>query len=175
MAKPQCPLSSPTETTKRFHNQQRVVRGLVLVALLATSLCLWPWIEVVRSLFFERTPCTIVSSQLQLATPGRSGKSPSYRIAVSYEFDWQGRRIRSDQYDFRWSPSFITEAKRQAVLALKPGALAECWVNPRDPDEAVMDRSLTASHAIVALPGGFLVLGLLTLRFGMRADRNTNN
>ncbi len=131
-----------------------------------TVVCLGPWVDVARALYFVRTPCTVLTNKSQPAYK-------AYRISVSYEYQWQGRRFKSDKYDFRWGvESSISQAKRDAVKSLKPGMKAECWVNPRDPGEAVMDRGLTPTHAIIILPGGFLVLGLMARRFGLK-DRDS--
>lgn len=149
--------------------ERTAVLCIVVVSLVGCILCAWPWVRYVQFLSSVRTPCTIVTSELRQLTSGGNRKSPSYDIAVCYDYEWQGQRLRSREYDIRWGSSFVSKAKRDAVLALSPGAQSVCWVNSRNPQDAVLDPNLTATHAVIALPGGFLLLGSLALRHGIVA------
>ncbi|HNR99842.1 MAG TPA: DUF3592 domain-containing protein [Planctomycetota bacterium] len=124
------------------------------------------WVEV---------PCTILESRV---AAGRD--RDTYRVEVRYEYryaagpvaDAPGLRYESDRYDF--SNGVYTsgrKGKEAIVAALPAGAKTVCRVNPRRPEEAVLEAGVPA-----ALWFGFLLLlfplaGAAAMAFGIRGIR----
>jgi hypothetical protein len=136
----------------------------IVLGLAGTILCAVPWANVVRARWFVPTPCTIVSCRIE-----RAGGRGSDKVILSYTYAWRDRVLTGARYDYQIAASSLTDAKRQALHALTPGTKTTCWVNPANPQEAVIERGLTLGHAAIILPLGFLLLGCGALRFARAA------
>ncbi len=113
---------------------------------------LWFWSQ---SRHWISTLATISRCEI---TSQSSQHGPTYHLQLTYEYDFQGRRYRSDRKTFGLG---IDEpvADLTAWAAAHPvGSRIECFVNPSNPTEAVLDRTPTVGWVSLAL--GSLLLGL---------------
>lgn len=118
-----------------------LVGGFVcLMALFVVGLgCLVPLYRQSAAASWVETPCTIVSSEIRRSThKGRARFQP----LVTFRYEVDGVAHTSDEYaltDVRSSDA----TRAQAVVArFSPGDRATCYVDPRDPDQAVIVREI---------------------------------
>lgn len=101
--------------------------------------------------------CTVVRSEVRPQESDEGGDT--YSPAVLYSYRIGGVEHRSDTYSFLTFSGGRNSAERAAGLH-PPGSTATCYVNPADPDDAVLhpEPSLVWLIGIIplaALAGGF--------------------
>lgn len=118
------------------------------------------WIEV---------PCTV--EHVELVSSRDSDGDTTYRIEVRYAYQYEGRDYRSERYDFSFGSTNVgVDGMRAAVKDLRERPTRVCWVDPVDPESAVLERA-TGSMAWFGLIFGTVFAGfpLLILVFMLRA------
>lgn len=111
-----------------------------------------------RASKWERTTAIIESSELLRAAGSEGGTV--YSIGVRYAWDESGRTYRGSRYGFgEGKTNIAVERMREEVKRLAVGSRVDCWVNPENPQEAVLVRSLPSS----AVMGVFFSLPFLTV------------
>src|SRR6185436_432393 len=114
--------------------------GIILPLAMFYFFFLIPLRRVRRSKSWRKTPCIIVSSSV------REDETDSglYIMLVTHQYHFAGSEYTSSRYSF--SPSSATagrRGKKRITERLAPGTKAYCYVDPDNPDEAVIDRGLT--------------------------------
>lgn len=118
----------------------------------------------IRSRDWVMTQCTIISSQVEQSHDSEDGTT--FRVAARYRYGYADHTFTGNRYS--WSTHYNSgySAKREIVDQLQPGTQATCYVNPTNPSESVMDRSLGWEAAFALLPLAFVVMGLAVAVFG---------
>jgi Protein of unknown function (DUF3592) len=114
-----------------------------------------PVLNVEQARNWPAVACRIISSRVQ----SHSGKSTTYSIDILYAYNVDGREYRSNRYDFMGGSSGGYGGKAEIVSHYPPGATGPCYVNPHDPTEAVLERSLRPTMLVGLFPLVFLFLG----------------
>lgn len=131
----------------------------------AWILCVKPLSGVISSGSWTPTPARIVSSQLDRGSASKGGST--YRINIHYEYDINGSRHTSDRYDFvrsSMSSNVGVGSMRKIVENLPQGAETTCLVNPANPDDAVISRTIPWFNCLFMLfPLPFLFIGGITI------------
>jgi len=106
---------------------------------------------------WQARECTVVSSGLLPHQTDEGGDT--YTPAILYSYFADGREHRSDTYSFM---SFAGGRSAAARIAgrYKAGAAATCYVNPADPDDAVLHPGPTLIWLIGLVPLAALAGGL---------------
>jgi hypothetical protein len=116
-----------------------------------------PISNAVEGRSWVRSPCRVVDSGVR-RHGGKFG--PTYSVDIVYEYDVAGRSYRSDRWDFFPSLPGIGYDSMASVARLYPaGRMLECYVNPLDPCQAVLDRRIQSGFPRILLPLGLLALG----------------
>ena len=137
--------------------------GTVVVALLVVI----PVVHQVRSRDWVATPAVVEMSRSVVSRSSQGGRSWHPEVLYSYRFE--GNLHRASRIGFHGTSS---RSGTGAFLARHSvGAKVTCWVNPRDPDEAVLERRLSWSQLIGLLFLLFPLAGAFLLRGGWRALR----
>ncbi len=130
-----------------------------------------PVVALVQARRWAPTSCEVLSSKL-VSDParGRDGVT-TYGIQISYRWVQGGATYTGSRYDFYgWLSSAAGDDDADIVRSLPPGARVACYVDPRDPREAVIDKDVHGAQifawamAWLLLGAGFFVLSL-TVRF----------
>jgi hypothetical protein len=100
--------------------------------------------------------CTVISSRVQ---SHRGDKSTTYRVDILYSYEFNGREHRSDRYQFMGGSSSGYKGKAGIVRRYPAGSKRTCYVNPNAPEEAVLERGLTADMWFGAIPAVFMLIG----------------
>jgi hypothetical protein len=80
-------------------------------------------------------------------------------VDILYEYEAGGRTRRSNRYEFLGGSSGGEAPKQAVVAANPPGTRRSCWVNPANPDDAVMHRGFSKSYWIILVPMLFAAVG----------------
>lgn len=105
---------------------------------------------------WTQTRCRIVSSQVG-EHPGSKGTTYSVDIVFTYRVG--GRQYRSNRYDFMGGSSSGYDEK-QAVVDRYPARMrTDCYVNPANPSDAVLDRDYPSGLKFVLLTALFPLVG----------------
>lgn len=120
---------------------------------------------------WDKVPCVILSSEVA----SHSGKSTTYSVDIEYEYNYSGKKLRSDRYDFSAGSSSGYDEKKAAAKRFPAGSRRECLVNPADPEEAVLTTNLgwPALALGFGLGGVFTAFGVLALWGVARAKYTT--
>ncbi len=119
-------------------------------------LALRPLLSVLAARDWVPTPCTVISSRVQ---SHRSKDSTTYRIEILYSYEFNGREHRSNRYHFMGGSSSGRKRKAEVVGRYPAGATRTCYVDPRNPNEAVLDRGLTRDMWFGLIPAVFMLVG----------------
>jgi hypothetical protein len=95
----------------------------------------------------------------------------TYKVEVEYRYSVGGESYTSRRYSFMDIASNLRGGKEAAVQRYRPGSQAECFVNPRRPAEAVLNRGLTADALFGLLPLAFVAVGVGGIWFVLRMAR----
>ncbi len=112
-----------------------------------------PVVQTVGALSWREVPCTILESGVK----EHSGSDDTtYSVAVRYEYEVDGRLYRSDRYRFLGGSSSGYEGKAEVVAGLPVGSRQVCYVDPKDPSRAVLNRSFGAWVLLSLIPLGMI-------------------
>jgi hypothetical protein len=127
-----------------------------------------PLTGLLASRSWMETQCDVLSSRVEEVS-GSDG--PTYRVDIRYTWTAGGSTRVGRRYDFMGGSSSGTEGKQRIVDRYPPGARVPCWVDPGDPDQAVLSRDLSPTYLIGLLPLAFLGIGLGGLVWTLRPSR----
>ena len=106
---------------------------------------------------WEQASCTIASSRV--AAHGDGG----YSIEVMYRYRYGGTGYTGTRANFEMGTSSDRKATQRTVDRLVSGSSVPCWVDPRRPNQAVLDRGITSHTWFGLVPGIFVLFGALGL------------
>lgn len=125
-------------------------------------------IEFVDARSWEEVPCTVISSSVRSHS---SDDGTTYSIDILFEYDYHDQTFRSNRYSFaNWSSSGYA-GKRSVVDTYSSGANAFCWVNPKRPSRAVIERGFQWGYLIVLFPLAFVLAGAAVMVHSLRSKR----
>ncbi|MBP7633625.1 DUF3592 domain-containing protein [Candidatus Ozemobacteraceae bacterium] len=138
----------------------QVLFGFVFFALgmVACGVITYTWVQENRTRFWEKTPCTVIDGRIEETSDHQGGFSFQPRIRYSYEFG--GKPHTSD----RVAPTAVIEddyADAQEILDTFPaGEAAFCYVDARDPAQAVLRHGSPWMILVALIPLIFVAVGL---------------
>ena len=149
-----------------------IVIGILLLWILTLS----PLLLHLASQRWEEVPARVTSSELVRSRSQSTGRRPSgttYRIAISYEYQYGGKTYLGERYDITRSSGSTNvgvDEMRRIVRRHPVGMQTRCWVNPADPSQALIDRSLAGNYFLfmVWFPFPFLGLGVIAVMVGFK-------
>jgi Protein of unknown function (DUF3592) len=115
-----------------------------------------PLLQMQSARHWRGTSCEIISSNV---TASDSDGSPRYRVDVTYRYFVDDRGYVGDRYQFIKMSSSGYRGKAAIVARLRPRTRTDCWVNPANPRDAVIERGPTADLWYALLPLIFVVVG----------------
>ncbi len=144
--------------------------GLFLIA--AGSFFAWRmWLSYEKACItrgWREVPCRIVSSRIVSERP-TPNSSPAHRVEVRYEYEIEG--VKHDSARMRQveaAPTQHLEVAREKQIKYPPGSARVCFVNPVNPDEAVLEHATRAALYSIWFPLLFVAGGVGMLRGALR-------
>ncbi|WP_197526837.1 DUF3592 domain-containing protein [Pirellulimonas nuda] len=127
--------------------------GVALLWVAATPV--WQWLRV---LDWVETPAVLRS----VSTVEERGENSTWRrVVASYEYEWDGQQYTGTRVLLPTLKGPFDRRDRRKSVELEgvkqAGGATVCYVNPRSPSEAVLDRSLRVEDLAMGL--SFLMIG----------------
>jgi len=128
-----------------------------------------PALEVVEARSWQPMTCEIISSGVRTHS---SDDGSTYSVEAVYRYEIDGREYVSNRYQFMGGSSSGYDSKAEAVAKIPAGSRADCYVDPDDPFEAVIDRGfgLVFLFGLIPLLFGVIGAGGLSFVFKVRRD-----
>lgn len=117
------------------------------------------------------TPCTILQSEVGVHTSSDDGAT--YSIDIVYEYTWEGATYQSDRYNFMGGSSSGRRGKESVVGQYPAGSTRVCFVDPRSPEEAVLNREFSLAYLIGFGGLAFALFFVALLFFGGKRSKNS--
>lgn len=131
-----------------------------------------PAVRLVQARHWPPTECTILSSDVGRHSGSKGGST--YSIDITYEYEAGGQAHRSDRYDFMGGSSSGYDGKADVVKRYPPGIRAKCFVNPKDPADAVLNRDFQAEYLVGLFPLLFVFVGAFGMRWAFSKARQAS-
>lgn len=154
--------------------------GLIFAVAGATMLyflTIESWSGYISAKNWEKVPCKIISAEVgsHRSSGRRGGSSTSYSIDIEYEYEYQGRQYVSGKYNFISASSSGRDGKYRVVNQYRNMTEPYCFVDPTDPNRAVLNRDLSWSFLFTLFPFPFLAVGLYLMYIVvLRPDKITS-
>lgn len=115
----------------------------------AREMTTWPQVD-----------CLILSSEVEEKRIAEN-VAPDFRLAVLYRYQFQGKDYESPLWSLRGSmPRTEKSAVEKLVKQFPQGSQQNCWVNPRQPEIAVLKIDSRAAGYSLWFPGLFFLGGV---------------
>lgn len=142
-------------------------------ALFCWMMGLSPLFKALGSNDWAETSCVIESSKVKTHS---SSDGNTYSIEISFNYTIDGSAYTSDTYNFDSSSSSGRKGKAKVVADYPVGSNQTCWVNPDDPANAVLSRSIPGIvYFVIPFSSVFIFIGLFALlaSFGLLPKKFT--
>lgn len=163
-------MTSSSKSYSLPHYIVAILLGGIMVAIgwSTTKTLVWtPMSSYFAARSWQQIPCTIQESRLGRATgPKRDGRES--RIEVTYTYSLRGREYSSSRYDLLGAYTTTDQREKREILARYPkGTRTLCWVNPENPQEAVLKRDFSADYLVGSLFSLFIPAGLVAIGWSL--------
>ena len=131
---------------------------LAALGLLIVYAVSFPALRALSQLRWTRLSCEVLS-----AAYTEVNYSPA--LKVSYRYTFEGREFQSDQFRLPSNVSSSEEALRRTLDLLQPGNSVPCWIEPGNPENAVLEREGLGILLVLIFPLIFFVLAVVHFRY----------
>lgn len=135
------------------------------------GLTIHPALKILAARSWVETPCVIDSSEVE-SHPGSKG-SRTYNVAITYHYSFADQEYKSNRYNFGSGSSGGRKAKDAVVQKYHRGTEAVCFVDPKKPSEAVLNRDWFGELGFGAIGLAFALVGGLGMIFAGKMSRQT--
>lgn len=128
--------------------------GLLLVQMMLID----PLYQQQRVKDWQQVPCVVTETRIVPHRVGGKKPSTAYEPYAEFEFTHEGQAYSSSKF---WLSQRLLNSYAEAKEFLRPfpkGQPAQCWMNPQDPSEAVLNREYVGTSVIGAMFGSALAL-----------------
>ncbi len=109
---------------------------------------------------WPQVPCLILRSEVAERRIGET-VAPDYRFAVLFGYQYEGKDYESDRWSLRGSmPRQDPTQAEKLVEEFPMGSQQRCWVNPRQPEIALLKLDSRAAGYSLWFPGLFFLGGV---------------
>jgi hypothetical protein len=127
------------------------------------------------------TPITCVINSSQVGSTRDSDGDTTYHVEVEYSFPFNGQTYHGNTYQFGSSGSGDATDKNAIVAKLPPGTRILCYVNPANPNQSVINPTMSGETwfglftlIFVAVGAGIMIAGVKMRRAGQGTHGETN-
>lgn len=167
--RPPRPLSARSATPRWAVGCLAAFFGVFLLAGLgAGTFFLRPALRTLAARSWQPTPCTILYSGVR-THPGSD--SDTYSLDVLYSYYVGGREHRSSRFELLGGSSSAYDRYEDAARRFPAGSRAICFIDPADPEEAVLERGFGKPYLAAIAPLLFLLVGGGGVYFVLRGAR----
>jgi len=145
--------------------------GLILFTIGATALFflgILPVHEWWQAQRWTEVPCTILESEVQVLS---DDDGVMYKAHIQYTYRVDGKDFLSERIHFRDGAVSTPDGRERLVAQYPQGAEAVCYVNPADPEQAILVRDFSGLY-LIGFPGIlFIAAGFYLLLPTARENR----
>jgi hypothetical protein len=126
----------------------------------------------ISTLGWQSTQCKIVASRARnLGTSSGDTFESDYKAEIVYEYDFSGEHYRGDCYSLTYFPAGGWENTRAIVTRYPEDSERQCYVDPDEPSQSVLDRNLTEDMLVGLLGLPFIFAPVLVLNHVLRHNK----
>jgi hypothetical protein len=114
---------------------------LAVVAIFFTYLDVIIWIEALSMDKWVETDCHIIESRVE----EEGGKDWTDLFVVVYQYDWNGETKEANVYSLEYNGGSYYPDPNNLVTQYPIGSVKKCYVNPENPNQAVLEKESTVS------------------------------
>jgi hypothetical protein len=129
---------------------------LALGGSMTYMILLRPVLGILQARGWVATPCQVAASGVR---SHRGDKSTTYSVNILFSYEVAGRPYMANRYSFFTGSSSGYEGKAAIAQRYQPGSWSECFVNPKEPTEAVLVRGFTPAAWVGLIPLAFAMIG----------------
>jgi hypothetical protein len=149
------------DMTKRSHQIMGIMIGVAFTIIGIVTSYIWafnPASKIAEAQNWNETICTIESMDYKTTHDQRGAHS---EMVVRYTYEYDGKKYWSSNYRYG-------KARYSKGMIFQPGQQTACFVNPDNPEEAVMIRDDSAWSLWALLSISFIFLGLFAIFTAIR-------
>ncbi|MHC4773366.1 MAG: DUF3592 domain-containing protein [Planctomycetota bacterium] len=109
-------------------------------------------------------PCEILESDLENDT---DSDGPKFWVEIQYKYKYENTNNISKKYGLNYLPSSYKRSHKKIFDNYPKGAKSICYVNPKEPSEAVLNRSISMGLFSIIILAIFLILGIGMLLYAL--------
>lgn len=143
--------------------------GAVLLGAGVMTSSAFQLVRALRCRGWERCEGEVLETEIRRLSGGSKGdgmsasSGPSYLPVIRYRYTWRGREFEGDRRTFGDFGASHDRAEK-IVARYRAGQRVEVFVNPMQPEMAVLETRLTWGLLLPALIAAFFIIGgLITL------------
>ena len=125
-----------------------------------------PLINCQKAKSWEAVQATVLASEVK--SHRDSDGDTTYSVYIRYKYLHNGHTYTGDRYSFMGGSSSGYESKAEKVRQNPPGKEITIYVDPADPAESIIDRSMKWILIIGLFPIIFIVVGAVIMISGFR-------
>jgi len=133
------------------------------VGVFMTGMLFYLIIQSLMMSSWEETPATVVSANLESHSGSKGGTT--YKVKARYKYEYGGQSYESSRVHIGSMAMMSKEQRKQFNTldgARKAKKTVTCYVDPNDPSEAVLNRSLSMAAVAMCLVFGLVFGGAET-------------
>ncbi|HPD46313.1 MAG TPA: DUF3592 domain-containing protein [Anaerohalosphaeraceae bacterium] len=164
------PLSSRAASGKRAKAAAFIVFGMFTVFGFAFSyfFLVRPVKNLIAARSWVETPCTILSANVKSHS---SSDGTTYSVDITYEYRFGNRTYTSDRYNFMGGSSSGRSGKQEVVDRYRKAKNPVCYVDPHNPQSAVLVRKVQPVMLWGLFPVIFILVGVAGVTATLRGRR----
>ncbi len=117
-----------------------------------------PVLKIMDARSWVETPCRVIAAEVYTSSDG-----DTYKPHITFEYEFDEKKYESDQYNCIGSYTSGRFGKERIVAYYLKHRDTVCYVNPDNPREAVMNRSIGFELLYGLIPLIFVIVGILGL------------
>ena len=123
----------------------------------------WPLLKIRESESWIKIPCKVITSKVKVTKSRDSQKrsTTKFDFYIVYEYEFKGIKYFSSSYDFNFPYGSRGNCKSDVLVAsYPPGKTTFCYVNPINPEKAIISKKFINSWGLNILSLILIYLGL---------------
>jgi hypothetical protein len=129
-----------------------LIFGIVVICFAWFAMFIYPMFECYKAKSWVQTPCRIIGSSV---ITNHTSDEDTYKIMITFSYEFNNVKYTSKRYDFFNFDFNSYSSAENFIKFYPPGKETICYVDPANPDEAVLDRDYRSSSYV------FLVITII--------------
>ena len=122
---------------------------------------------------WDKTSCRVLASSVENA-----GSNTGYEFQIDYSYSYRGQNYRSKQFSLSRKTDSDYSSLQKLELKYPSGTEVSCYVNPNNPQEAIIEQGSLLFPLVLLFPSIFILIGasgIFLVWFGKREDSSISS